>query len=307
MEYSRIRWTTRIFISRWREVWRMGTTGSMWARLSSPSSSVVWPFLLTPFVGWAWGEYVPLGLNVLFCGMAAWGIGRFVDGLRVGMSWGARLGVACALMLAGNLAGLTFVGMEHGLQVMLAIGCAAGVAEAYRGRGIPAWCVWAAAVGPMVRYENFALVVAVGIALWGQGRLRAAVQMAGASLVGPVLFSLFLVSRGLPALPTSVLVKARMYAAAGSAAATVMGTPFVAGVGVVGAGGAGGDAGLADGTGEGSRAAVGAGGCGGGGGDATWRWDGSTGFTGMRCMRWCLRRRRRRWRWWSECGFRCGA
>jgi len=107
---------------------------------------------------------------------------------------------------------------------MLAIGCAAGVAEAYRGRGIPALCVWAAAVGPMVRYENFALVVAVGIALWGQGRLRAAVQMAGASLVGPVLFSLFLVTRGLPALPTSVLVKARMYAAAGSAAATVMGT-----------------------------------------------------------------------------------
>jgi hypothetical protein len=194
---------------------------------SSPSSSVVWPFLLVPFARWAWGEYVPLGLNVMLCGIAAWGIGRFVDGLRVGMSWRVRLGVACALMLVGNLVGLTFVGMEHGLQGLLAIACAAGMVEAYRGRAIPAWCVWAAAVGPMVRYENFALVAAVAIALAGQGRVRAAVRMAGVSLVGPVLFSLFLVSRGLPALPTSVLIKARVYAAAGSAAATVMGTPVV--------------------------------------------------------------------------------
>jgi hypothetical protein len=194
---------------------------------SSPSSSVVWPFLLTPFARWEWGEYVPLGLNVVFCGMGASGIGRFVDGLRVGVGWWARLGVACALMLVGNLAGLTFVGMEHGLQVLLAIACAAGMAEAYRGRRIPMWCLCAAVIGPTVRYENFALVAAVGIALVGQGRARAAVRLVAASLVGPVLFSLFLVSRGLPALPTSVLVKARVYAAAGSAAATVMGTPVV--------------------------------------------------------------------------------
>jgi hypothetical protein len=194
---------------------------------SSPSSSVVWPFLLTPFAGWAWGEYVPLGLNVVFCGMAAWGIGRFVDGWPGGMLWVVRLGVACVLMLVGNLAGLTFVGMEHGFQVLLAIGCAVGMAEAYRGRAIPEWCVWAAVVGPMVRYENFALVAAVGMALIGQGRMRAAWKMGAASVVGPAVFSVFLVSRGLPALPTSVLVKARVYAAAGSAAAKVMGTPVV--------------------------------------------------------------------------------
>jgi hypothetical protein len=76
----------------------------------------------------------------------------------------------------------------------------------------------------MVRYENFALVAAVGIALWGQSRRRAAVRLVAVSVAGPVLFSLFLVSRGLPLLPTSVLVKARVYAAAGSAAATVMET-----------------------------------------------------------------------------------
>ena len=71
-------------------------------------------------------------------------------------------------MLVANLAGLTFVGMEHGLQVLLAIACAAGMLEAFAARRIPAWCLWAAALGPMVRYENFALVAAVAIALWGR-------------------------------------------------------------------------------------------------------------------------------------------
>jgi hypothetical protein len=46
-------------------------------------------------------------------------------------------------------------------------------------------------------------------------------------VVGPALFSVFLVSRGLPALPMSVLIKARVYAVAGSVAANVMGTRLV--------------------------------------------------------------------------------
>jgi hypothetical protein len=112
------------------------------------------------------------------------------------------------------------------LQVLLVVGCAVGMAEAYRGRCIPMWCLCAAAVGSMVRYENFALVAAVGLALCGQGRVLAAVRLAVVSVVGPVLFSIFLVSRGLPGLPMSVLIKARVYAVAGSAAASVMGTMY---------------------------------------------------------------------------------
>ena len=195
---------------------------------SSPSSSIVWPFLLTPFAGRPWDQYLPLAWNVLFCGMAAWGIGRIADSwarqpgthapppgaASGGLAWLGRFAIAATLMLVANLAGLTFVGMEHGLQVLVAVACAAGMIEAFAGRPIPTWCLCAAALGPMVRYENFALVAAVAVALWGQGRLRAAVRLAGCSLVGPALFSLFLVSRGLPALPTSVLVKAKAYSLA---------------------------------------------------------------------------------------------
>jgi len=207
---------------------------------SSPSSSMVWPLLLVPFAGRAWDMYVPLGLNLLFCAMAAWGIGRIVDGWEwrahgaadggakgtAGPGWPARFGIAAALMLVANLAGLTFVGMEHGLQVLLAIACAAGMVAAFAGRPIPAWCLWAAALGPMVRYENFALVAAIAVALVGQTRMRAAVRLVAASLVGPALFSVFLLSRGLPPLPTSVLVKANAYSLAGDGALAVLGTMY---------------------------------------------------------------------------------
>lgn len=181
---------------------------------ASPSSSVVWPFLLAPAARWAWCEYLPLALNVLFCGLAAWWIGRIVDGWGRG-SWPGRFAIAAALMLAANLAGLTFIGMEHGLQVLIAAVCAAGMVDAYAGRPVPAACLWAVALGPMVRYEDFALVVAIGVVLLAQDRRGTALRVAGASVVGPALFSLFLLSRGLPALPTSVLVKAHAYSIAG--------------------------------------------------------------------------------------------
>jgi hypothetical protein len=179
---------------------------------SSPSSSILWPFLLVPLACHAWNVYTPLAWNIFFCGLSAWLIGRTVDRWNTRWSWSRRFAIAASLMLIANLAGLTFIGMEHGLQILLAIACAAGLAESFAGRPIPAWCLCAAILGPMVRYENFALVAAVAIALYGQKRYRAAFLVTALSLVGPALFSLFLISRGLPALPSSVLVKAKVYA-----------------------------------------------------------------------------------------------
>jgi hypothetical protein len=216
-----------------------GHYGINFGEASSPSSSILWPFLLMPFPGKAWNMYLPLAWNVLFCGLAAWLIGRIVDGWEwwpptSGSStgsavdaaiaacgrWIGRFALASILMLVANLVGLTFLGMEHGLQVLLAVACAAGVIKAYGGRPIPTWCLCAAALAPMVRYEDFALVAAVAIVLYGQGRKSTSLRLVGLSLAGPVLFSIFLVSRGLPALPISVLVKAKVYAHAGSAAMT---------------------------------------------------------------------------------------
>ena len=156
----------------------------------------------------------------LACGAAtALLLGRLVDRLpwSAGGAWGAdwgRIALVVLLVVAGNLAGLPFTGMEHSLQVLLAAACAWGVAEAMRGRRVPLWCLAAAALGPVVRYEMFALVGALMITLAGQRRWAAAAGLLVAALALPVGFGAWLMSQGLPPLPNSVLAKSDVYAGA---------------------------------------------------------------------------------------------
>jgi len=184
---------------------------------SSPSSSILWPFLLVPFAGKAWHIYVPLFWNVLF-GIAAtcliagaihrWPPQADENGR---MAWGKQLLTALFVMLTANLASLTFLGMEHVLQVLIAICCAFGMMEALSGRRIPNWCIAAAVIGPAVRYEDLSLTVAIGLALWGLGERKKAGAVIALSLIPLIGFSLFLRNHQLPMLPTSVMVKGGVY------------------------------------------------------------------------------------------------
>ncbi|RSL16215.1 hypothetical protein EDE15_1726 [Edaphobacter aggregans] len=185
---------------------------------SSPSSSILWPLLLIPFAGTSWQVYLPLAWNLLF-GLASAGlIGAVVAGWPGGSAlatqktpWWQQAVIATLLILLANLVSLTFIGMEHVLQVMLSLCCAIGMLEAMEGRTMPSWSLAAAIIAPMVRYEDLALTVAVAIGLIGlkQGR-KAAIVLAG-SVVPLIGFSLFLKAKGLPILPTSVLVKGGAY------------------------------------------------------------------------------------------------
>ena len=195
------------------------------AEPSSPSSSVLWPLLLAPFAGFAWQVYVPLVLNLL-AGLAA----AVLVGMAVARWPGpvSRSGAmrrreeifrrslsAVALVLIGNLVGLTFVGMEHTLQGLLAAAGAWAIVSCLRGRTVPGWCLLCVALGPLVRYENLGISVAVAIALIGQGKARRAWALLAASMLPLAAFSLYLHHLGLPWLPTSVLLKAQLSPAGG--------------------------------------------------------------------------------------------
>lgn len=179
---------------------------------SSPSSSAVWPLLLIPFAGEPWHVYLPLAWNLLFGAAAAWLIGTMMDRWPnrseeiTGSRW-KDIATAALLIMVANLVGLTFVGMEHVLQVLLAMSCAFAVTETLSGRRIPAWCLAAAVIGPMVRYENLAITVGVAILLVGLKQRKTAIAILVLAIVPLIGFSLFLHSLGLPMLPTSVLVK----------------------------------------------------------------------------------------------------
>lgn len=200
---------------------------------ASPSSSLLWPFLLAPFARFSWQVYVPLWLN-LFFGTAA----AVLSGLAVAHwplpggparlpsqfpaehneeRWRLALS-ALALVFIANLPGLTFIGMEHTLQVLLAGVVAWGLIACLRARPIPRWCFAAAILGPAVRYENLALSLALAVALIGRRKARGAVLLFTASMVPLLLFALYLHWLGLPWLPTSVLVKSQI---AGSSAGPV--------------------------------------------------------------------------------------
>lgn len=188
-----------------------GHYGINLGEVTSPSSSVIWPFLFIPGAGTAIHPYMPLALNVMLGVACAVLFGRFAAALPLPAGYpaerAARIGIAALLVVATNQVGLAFTGMEHNLQVLVAVVVALGLIEHLRGRPIPVWAIVAAALGPAVRYELFAVTAAVAVALLAEGRWRHLAALCVGSLVLPAALSLFLVASGNHPLPNSVMLK----------------------------------------------------------------------------------------------------
>jgi len=191
---------------------RTGHYGINPGESSAPSSSIVWPFLLAPFAGASWGEFVPLVLGVLAAiGTAAIYV-QFLQRTYSGIAERSRTGViallSCLLLLVTNVIGLPFTGMVHSLQILLTALLVLGlVREAETGR-VAKWLIPVIVIGPLVRYENLALSLAAAGYFAARRRFRAALVTVAAALVPLVLFSAFLLSRGLGPFPSSVMHKA---------------------------------------------------------------------------------------------------
>ena len=190
---------------------------------ASPSSSVLWPFLLAPFAAWPQHALIPLFMNIAagvgFAILAAAAVARWPEpeDVRPGTSaeiWRRILSVV-ALVFIANLVGLTFIGMEHTLQVLLAGAGAWAIVACLRGRPIPWWSLVAVAIGPSVRYENLGIALAVAIALLGRRQWQRAGGLLAVSVAPLLAFSAYLHRLGLPWVPTSILIKSRVQNAFG--------------------------------------------------------------------------------------------
>ncbi|WP_263382329.1 hypothetical protein [Granulicella arctica] len=204
-----------------------GHYGINLSEFSSPSSSILWPFLLIPFTGTSLHVYVPVLLNLLFGLASACLIGRAVarwppqvDQQGV-MPWWQQAFTAALLIFVANLAGLTVLGMEHVLQVLLAICCAVGVGEALSDRPIPAWCLAAAVIAPLVRYEDLFLLLAVCATLAGLRQWRKVLIVVTLGVAPLLAFSVYLRTMGLPLLPMSLMVKGSLYGTVGLGSRTL--------------------------------------------------------------------------------------
>ncbi|MHA3976643.1 hypothetical protein ACW9UR_03065 [Halovulum sp. GXIMD14794] len=173
--------------------------------ITSAGSSLLYPFLLTPFAGTGLQVYVPLFWNALFviAGAALWGL--VVGEARLDRSMSRLMAVLGVIGL--NISGAGFVGMENAGHLAATLAVLLGVVR-FLDTGRIGWILIAGVViGPLLRYEALApSMVAVGL-LAIHGRWRPALALAAGATVPLVLFAGFLVSNGLYPLPNSVIAK----------------------------------------------------------------------------------------------------
>lgn len=172
---------------------------------SAPSSSIIWPFILAPFGFLGTAMYkVPLVLNLIFSFFTF----RLLLQMLQGVSVWPKIVILGGWLLATNFYGLIFNGMEHCLQVFLAIAIAKAVVDKeFRGDPVTSLVYGAIVLLPLVRYEGLAISMPVLLYLLIKGdAIRA--QVCGAVIVLLVTgFSLFLDQIGMGWLPSSVIAK----------------------------------------------------------------------------------------------------
>lgn len=192
---------------------------------AAPSSSILYPLLLALTEAAGLGTLGPLVLNLAAMLLAVVVVGRILRDhvLTDALLAGARrplvarlaLGLACCVVM--NAFGLVMTGMEHSLQVLLAVTvlwrlARPELAQAQPQRRIDPMLVVAAAAMPLVRFEGLALAAATVLALLWLRRFTAAAVVAGAIAAALAAWALFTQRYGLPFLPSSVLSKSELTA-----------------------------------------------------------------------------------------------
>ncbi len=175
--------------------------------MSAPSSSVVWDFLLAPFAGTPFHTGIPLLLNLAALLWAVLLVHDIMSMLLPSTGGPVRIILSIWLALSANLFGLVMTGMEHSLQVALSLAVLKGVMQVASGCAVGRGMRFSMILGPMVRYEMLAVTFGAAAILMLARRRKEAVLLAAAAVLPLLVFSGFLVSRGLPPLPGSVLAK----------------------------------------------------------------------------------------------------
>jgi hypothetical protein len=201
---------------------RAGEYGVNAGEPAAASSSILYPFLLAG-MGWA-GDYAPLIVNVLAL-FAAAGLTVAVWRDGVGPAPLSTVGrivlTGVVVLLLANMVGLALTGMEHMLHVALTVAALLGAVRLVRTERPDPWWLAVLIIEPAIRYEGLAVSLAGAAVLILHGRRFIGLGVLAAAAAIPLAFAYFLVSQGLPPLPSSVLVKGSEVAGAGGALAAV--------------------------------------------------------------------------------------
>ncbi|MEM6660596.1 MAG: hypothetical protein AAF666_00330 [Pseudomonadota bacterium] len=188
---------------------------------ASPSSSILYPFLIAGGLALGLGELAPMVLNGLAMMGIAWIFGGLVARLRPGLEPMIILALPL-ILLAINAAGLPFTGMEHTLHIWSSLLIVVGLIRLFETGRASAWLMMGIILSPLLRFEGFALSTLAILALLASKQPRAALISLAILSAITAAYVIFMTRLGLPPLPSSVLVKSPTSAAAVDAAVISM-------------------------------------------------------------------------------------
>lgn len=189
-----------------------GGYGVNFPEMSAPSSSVLWPWLLAPFLAWGLGSLAPLLIGAAASLALAWVAAPILYGRGVSAASPEFWLLPPLFLLAVNAVALPMTGMEHGLHLLAVALAAAGLIDlGARGRVGPA-LVLGAILSGLIRFEGLALSLAVVGILLAARRPRPALLVGGVLGLALAAHAAFMLRAGLPVLPSSVLVKSNLAA-----------------------------------------------------------------------------------------------
>lgn len=186
---------------------------------SSPSSSMVWPFLMALMLWLGFGNWGPLLVGMAATALSVWLISgyfwRQVVGAPVlsGKYWLFIL-IAPLLILCVNGLALPMTGMEHPLHVLGCVLIILGLTDLAQYHRVPLTLLVGIVLCPLVRFEGLALALAALAAIAYQRQFVVAFATAVILVAIMSVYVIGMTSIGLPPLPSSVLMKSGVSAAA---------------------------------------------------------------------------------------------
>jgi hypothetical protein len=203
------------------QIWH-GHYGINAVEYSSPSSSIAYPFLVAIF-GWSeHQDWIPLIVNAIASAATAMILAALCERYPFGAETKRRPWLTLlllTLMVATNLIGVVFTGLEHSLHALASVAVIYGLARTFESGSQPRWLLPTIVVLPMLRFEGLALALLSLVGLFLTGHRRAA--LIGAAAIGLLLIIYMDCMRllGLPLLPSSILARAPAFQPDGSVAA----------------------------------------------------------------------------------------
>lgn len=184
---------------------------------SSPSSSILYPWLLALSLTLGLGDYGPLVIGVVTAALTVRMVAWFWWDISVQQGSSRSVGVALVavplLVFCGNFVGLSLTGMEHSLHVLCSVLIVIGLTRLQRGTPVPAILIIGLICAPLIRFEGAALTLFGILALLWQGKRMAALAVVTTLGAVGAAYGMYMQSIGLSLLPSSVLSKSQVSAA----------------------------------------------------------------------------------------------